>query len=139
MFANEVFQERKLQHVTIATNNCACLLESSSKLHSVPILSIAMREMPMMSVLVLNIYAGHDFFLRVHVLGFKCALCLRIVLDRPFLFALLMPHGISRIIYAGTLVGVGDKRKEENIINMVLHLPVGTCNNTPTLINGGLK
>ena len=67
----------------------------------------------MMSVLVLNIYAGHDFFLRVHVLGFKCALCLRIVLDRPFLFALLIPNVIIRIIYAGILVGVGDKHKEE--------------------------
>ena len=139
MFVHEVFQERKWQHGTRAANNCACLLDSSSEVHSVPVLSIAMREMPMMSVLVLNIYAGHDFFLRFHVLRFKCALCLRIVLDGPFLFALLMPHGISRIIYAGTLVGVGDKCKEEKMINVVLHLPVGTCNNTPTLINGGLK
>ena len=73
------------------------------------------------------------------MIRFKSALCLRIVLDKPFLFSLLMPNVIRRIIYTGNLFGVGDKRKEENIINMVLHLPVGICNNTPTLRNGGLK
>ena len=65
MFVHAFFQERKLKHGTQYANNCACILDSSSKVHSAPVLSIAIREMPAMSVIVLNIYAGHDFFLRV--------------------------------------------------------------------------